>query len=152
MKGHEFALVLAVAIPTLLLLQATIAYAVLKVIFRNYLRLARHFPPPADRAMPTKWIPISPLFGKLKGPRNSVEFAAVKDGFYLVGHLVFRFGRTPLFVRWEQVSMKSVRFLWLFTFVELSFEGVPDIKMRWYPGDWTCVKTLFSDVWPQHLK
>lgn len=64
---------------------------------------------------------------------------------------LFRWGRNPLFVPWEQVSVRPARSFKIFRIVIFSFEGFPEVQMQWYFRDWQRATKEFSEVWPPRL-
>ncbi len=123
-------------------------YLVAKTGFRRYEALARRYPLPPGSSFPGKPLLISPDFGRLEGSRNGIRFWADARGFYLEIFWLFRFGRRPAFVPWEDVALEPAKVLRYFDAIRFKFRGLPDVQMTLYARDWKRIQRRFGPIVP----
>jgi hypothetical protein len=125
-----------------------LAFLVAKAIRGDYEKLAKVYPVTAGRAYVGKWISISP---SPFGGRNGIQFGANRDGFFMKVVWLFRFGQKPVYVPWDEITVKRTKVWKFFEAFVFSFRSLDRVKMTWYSFDWERARKRFAGVWPDRL-
>jgi hypothetical protein len=121
------ALIVAVALPTLVILWVAVSATL--AAMSGWPELANTFPggerPEGTRLPPHSVIKVGPVAEK-----NATSLIATRRGLYLRSNPLFRFRRPPVFVPWERIHfVEAHRLLWQRS-VTLDLGGVTTIRVR----------------------
>lgn len=79
--------------------------------------------------------------------RAAVSVGASPKGLYLAVFFLFRFCHPPLFIPWQDISVRQSKFLWIRLY-EFEFRQAPSVRLRLREKLGKKIQAAAGDAWP----
>jgi hypothetical protein len=95
----------------------------------------------------TSWRFQDAQFRLLTGYNNILTVGSNAEGLYLAVFFSFRIGHPPLFIPWQDVSVRLGRFLWIRVY-KFEFRQVPSVHLRLREKLGKKIQIAAGSAWP----
>jgi hypothetical protein len=86
-------------------------------------------------------------FRPIGGYHNILSVSANAEGLYLAMFFPFRFGHPPLFIPWQDISARPVRYFWS-RMHRFEFRQVPSVRLRLKEKLVRKIQVAAGSAWP----
>ncbi len=76
-----------------------------------------------------------------------LTIGANQEGFFMAALFLFRLGHPPLFIPWQDITVRPVKFLW-FRMYRFEFRQAPSVNLRLWEKLGKRVQTAAGQSWP----
>jgi len=94
-----------------------------------------------------RWHFQSAKFRFTSGYKHVLTIGSNKEGLFLSVFFLFRVGHAPLFIPWQDISVRPAKFLW-FRMFQFEFRQVPSIKVRLREKLGEKIQAAAGQFWP----